>query len=66
MRKPRHEKTPAEGSGPTIVATNSRCIRSAPVTGFFLAYVYSNTDNLQANLHYLDYQRLNAEDEKRE
>jgi hypothetical protein len=22
------------------------------------AYVYSNTDNIQANLHYLDYKRL--------
>ena len=48
------------------MATNSRCIRSAPITEFFLAYVYSNTDNLQANLHDLDYQRLKAEDEKRE
>ena len=40
-------------------------LRSATITEFFLAYVYSNTDNIQANLHYLDYMRLKAEDEKR-
>jgi ATP-dependent Clp protease ATP-binding subunit ClpX len=33
-------------------------IRNATITEFFLAYVYSNTDNIQANLHYLDYKRL--------
>ena len=32
--------------------------RQATITEFFLAYVYSNTDNIQANLHYLDYKRL--------
>ena len=32
--------------------------RKASITEFFLAYVYSNTDNIQANLHYLDYTRL--------
>lgn len=32
--------------------------RKATITEFFLAYVYSNTDNIQANLHYLDYSRL--------
>ena len=32
--------------------------RKATITEFFLAYVYSNTDNIQANLHYLDYTRL--------
>ncbi len=32
--------------------------RSATVSEFFLSYVYSNTDNIQANLHFLDYQRL--------
>ena len=32
---------------------------------FFLSYVYSNTDNIQANLHYLDYARLKKRDEKR-
>ena len=39
--------------------------RKATVTEFFLAYVYSNTDNIQANLHYLDYTRLKKEEEKR-
>lgn len=39
--------------------------RSATITEFFLAYVYSNTDNIQANLHYLDYTRLKKEDEKK-
>jgi len=38
-------------------------LRSATITEFFLAYVYSNTDNIQANLHYLDYMRLKAEQE---
>lgn len=32
--------------------------RKATIAEFFLAYVYSNTDNIQANLHYLDYMRL--------
>jgi hypothetical protein len=32
--------------------------RSASITQFFLAYIYSNTDNIQANLHYLDYMRM--------
>ncbi len=35
--------------------------RKASVTEFFLAYVYSNTENIEANLHYLDYRRLKAE-----
>lgn len=40
--------------------------RKATVTDFFLSYVYSNTDNIQANLHYLDYKRLRkAEEEKK-
>jgi len=38
--------------------------RGATVTEFFLAYVYSNTDNIQANLHYLDYTRLKRKEEK--
>jgi hypothetical protein len=29
--------------------------RGATITDFFLAYVYSNTDNIQATLAYLDY-----------
>ncbi|MBX7139399.1 MAG: type IV secretory system conjugative DNA transfer family protein [Oligoflexia bacterium] len=39
--------------------------RKATITEFFLAYVYSNTDNIQANLCYLDYTRLKKEEEKR-
>lgn len=39
-------------------------LRKATITEFFLAYVYSNTDNIQANLHYLDYTRLKKEEEK--
>lgn len=35
------------------------------ITEFFLAYVYSNTDNIQANLHYLDYTRLKKEEERK-
>jgi cellulose biosynthesis protein BcsQ len=38
--------------------------RNATITEFFLAYVYSNTDNIQANLYYLDYTRLKKEKEK--
>ncbi len=39
--------------------------RKATITEFFLAFVYSNTDNIQANLHYLDYKRLkDGEEEK--
>ena len=41
-------------------------VRSATITEFFLAYVYSNTDNIQANLHYLDFMRLKAEEVKRQ
>lgn len=37
--------------------------REATITEFFLAYVYSNTDNIQANLHYLDYVRLKKREE---
>ena len=31
-----------------------------------LAYVYSNTDNIQANLHDLDHMRLKSEQEAHE
>jgi ATP-dependent Clp protease ATP-binding subunit ClpX len=40
-------------------------VRKATITEFFLCYVYSNTDNIQANLHYLDYKRLKGEEEKK-
>lgn len=39
--------------------------RKATVTEFFLAYVYSNCDNIQANLHYLDYTRVKKEEQKK-
>jgi CobQ/CobB/MinD/ParA family nucleotide binding protein len=39
--------------------------RKATITEFFLAYVYSNTDNIQANLHYMDYTRLKKEEERK-
>jgi type IV secretion system protein VirD4 len=39
--------------------------RNATITEFFLAYVYSNTDNIQANLCYLDYTRLKKEEERK-
>jgi len=32
-------------------------LRRSTVDAFFMAYVYSNTDNIQANLDYLDYHR---------
>ncbi len=38
--------------------------RKATINEFYLACVYSNTDNLQANLHYLDYRRLKEQEEK--
>lgn len=39
--------------------------RKASITDFFLAYIYSNTDNIQANLHYLDYKKLKEAEEKK-
>ena len=39
-------------------------IRKATITEFFLAYLDSNTDNIQANLSYLDYTRIRTEEEK--
>jgi hypothetical protein len=38
-------------------------VRKVTITEFFLAYVDSNTDNIQANLYYLDYTRLKKEEE---
>ena len=40
-------------------------IRKATISEFFLTYVNSKTDNIQANLHYLDYSRLKKEEENR-
>jgi len=39
--------------------------RNASITEFFLAYVYSNAENVQANLHYLDYLRLKQKEEEK-
>jgi ATP-dependent Clp protease ATP-binding subunit ClpX len=39
-------------------------VRKAGITEFFLSYVYSNTDNIHANLHYLDYQRLKKQEDE--
>ncbi|MFM8570650.1 MAG: hypothetical protein ACKOAU_03535, partial [Pirellula sp.] len=39
--------------------------RKVTITEFFLAYVYSNTDNIQANLHYLDYKRIKQEEDRK-
>ncbi len=41
--------------------------RHSTLNEFFMAYVYSNTENIQANLHYLDYMKLKqTEDAKRD
>ena len=36
-------------------------MRKSTITEFFLTYIYSNTDNIQANLYYLDYSRIKKE-----
>jgi hypothetical protein len=38
--------------------------REASITEFFLAYVYSNTDKIQANLDYLDYVRISKREKQ--
>jgi len=40
-------------------------VRRATITEFFLAYCYSNTDNIQANLSYLDYSKLKKQEEEK-
>jgi hypothetical protein len=40
-------------------------IRKATITEFYLAFVYSGTDNIPANMYYLDYTRLKKEEERR-
>jgi hypothetical protein len=40
-------------------------VRKATITDFYLAYVFSHTNNIQANLYYLDYTRLKKEEDKR-
>ncbi len=39
--------------------------RAATITELFLAYVYANTDNIQANLHHLDDKRLKEQGDKK-
>lgn len=38
-------------------------VKKATITEFFLARLYSNTDNIQANIHYLDYTRRKNDEE---
>ena len=40
--------------------------REATISEFFISYGDSHTDNIQANLHYIDYSRLKKEEERRE
>lgn len=40
-------------------------VRKATITEFFLAFVYSNTDNIQGNLCYLDYTRIKKWEKKK-
>jgi hypothetical protein len=47
-----------KGRGSLVLSLAQRLAdRKATITEFFLAYVYSDSDNIQANLHYLDYRR---------
>jgi tetratricopeptide (TPR) repeat protein len=39
--------------------------RKATISEFFLAYVYSNSDDIMANLHYLDYMRLKGKEDRK-
>ena len=39
--------------------------RKASLNELWNAYLYSNTDNIKANLHYLDYVRIKKEEERR-
>ena len=39
--------------------------REATISEFFIAYGDSRTDNIQANLHYIDYSRLKKEEERK-
>lgn len=39
--------------------------RKASINELYLAYVYSNTDSIQANLYFLDYKRLKDEEWRR-
>ncbi|MBL9119027.1 MAG: hypothetical protein JNL80_03830 [Phycisphaerae bacterium] len=39
-------------------------VRQSTLTEFYLAWVYSNTDDLMANLYFLEYSRLKKEEER--
>lgn len=58
-------KAEQNSHGARAPACKSLGNRKATITEFFLAYVYSNTDNIQANLCYLDYTRLKKDEEKK-
>ena len=49
------EEENAERLGLVLKVAHEIADRGASITDFFLAYVYSNTDNIQATLAYLDY-----------
>ena len=48
-----------------VLLAEELAYRKATINEFFLAYVYSNTDNIQANLYYMDYSRLKKEEERK-
>jgi hypothetical protein len=39
-------------------------VRKATITEFYLTWVLSNVNNIQANLHYLDYRRLKKKEDQ--
>ena len=49
-----------------LLLAEELAMRKATITEFFLAYVYSNTDSIQGNLHYLDYTRLKKEEQEKQ
>jgi hypothetical protein len=58
------EENKDRASLPLLLA-EELAVRKATISEFFLAYVYSNTNNIQANLHFLDYTRLKNEEERK-
>lgn len=54
-----------ERQGLVVKLLEELTARNATLNEFFLAYVYSNTDNIMANLHYLDYVRIKKNEEDR-
>ena len=55
-----YEKRPAV----VLKVVEELASRDATISDFFMAFVYSNTDNLQANLHYMDYMRVKKQQEE--